>query len=85
MAIEQGKGIEVNTSNERYGLSDLTPCRDILKLYKELGGRILTFGSDTHKEEHLGYHIAYVKTELKKLGFREFCTFDQMAPKFHDL
>ena len=30
--IADGKGIEVNTSSHRYGLSDLTPSRDILKL-----------------------------------------------------
>ena len=40
--IADGKGIEVNTSSHRYGLSDMTPSRDILKLYKELGGTILT-------------------------------------------
>ena len=47
--IADGKGIEVNTSSYRYGLSDLTPSRDILKLYWELGGQILTIGSDSHK------------------------------------
>ena len=34
--IANGKGIEINTSRHRYGLSDLTPSRDILKLYQEL-------------------------------------------------
>ena len=48
--IADGKGIEVNTSNHRYGLSDMTPSRDILKLYKELGGTIITIGSDSHKK-----------------------------------
>jgi histidinol-phosphatase (PHP family) len=83
--IKDGKGIEVNTSNFRYGLSDLTPSRDILKLYKELGGRIISIGSDSHKEEHLGYKILDVKEELKKLGYTEFCTFEKMKPIFHDL
>ena len=39
LAIKDGKGIEINTSNERYGLSDFTSCKDILLLYKQLGGR----------------------------------------------
>ena len=38
--IADNKGIEINTSSYRYGIDDLTPSRDILKLYKELGGRI---------------------------------------------
>jgi len=81
--IEDGKGIEVNTSNFRYGLKDLTPSRDILRLYKELGGKIITIGSDSHKEEHLGHRIEEMKNELKLIGFESFNTFDKMEPKFH--
>ena len=83
--IADGKGIEVNTSSHRYGLNDLTPSRDILKLYRELGGRILTIGSDSHKPEHLGVYIDETKKELKMLGFQEFCTFDKMKPVYHSL
>ena len=81
--IADGKGIEVNTSSHRYALTDLTPSRDILKLYRELGGRILTIGSDSHKPEHLGAFIDETKQELKMLGFKEFCTFDKMKPVYH--
>ena len=84
-AIADGKGIEVNTSNFRYGLKDLTPSRDILRLYKALGGRIITIGSDSHKEEHLGHRIEEIKNELKSIGFESFATFDHMQPKFHPL
>lgn len=83
--IAEGKGIEVNTSSHRYGISDLTPSRDILKLYKELGGHIITVGSDSHKKEHLGAFIIEAKKELKELGFKEFCTFDKMNPIYHKL
>ena len=78
-------GIEVNTSNHRYGLSDMTPSRDILKLYKELGGTIITIGSDSHKKEHLGAYIDWAKEELRKLGYTQFCTFEKMQPIFHEL
>ena len=81
--IADGKGIEINTSSQRYGLTDLTPSRDILKLYRELGGHILTIGSDSHKPEHLGAFIDETKQELKMLGFKEFCTFDKMKPVYH--
>ncbi len=85
IVIEDGKGIEVNTSSHRYGLKDLTPSRDIIKLYKDLGGRIITIGSDSHKKEHLGAYIEETKEELKKLGFEEFCTYEKMKPIFHKL
>lgn len=85
IVIQDGRGIELNTSSHRYKLSELTPSRDILKLYKELGGKIITIGSDTHKKEHLGAYIAYTKKELKKLGFEYYCTYEGMKPIFHSL
>ena len=74
--IKDGKGIEINTSYHRYGLKDMTPSRDILKLYRELGGKIITIGSDSHKKEHLGAYIDEAKDELRKLGFQYYCTFE---------
>lgn len=83
--IADGKGIELNTSYHRYGLSDSTPARAILELYRDLGGQILTLGSDSHKPEHLGAYLEEGKRLLYDLGFRRFCTFEQMRPVFHDL
>lgn len=84
-AIEDGKGIEVNTSSHRYGLSDTTPSVEILKLYRELGGTILTIGSDSHAPAYLGTHITETRALLRELGFRQFCTFDRMQPVFHSM
>ena len=83
--IADGKGIELNTSSFRYGLPDLQPCTEILRLYRDLGGRILTIGSDSHRPEHLGAHISEVRDRLRALGYTEFCTFDKMEPVFHAL
>lgn len=83
--IADGKGIEVNTSCYKYGLKDLTPSRNILNLYYQLGGKIITIGSDTHETQHLGDRITLVKEILKEIGFRQFCTFRQMAPVFWDI
>ena len=83
--IADGKGIEINTSSKRYGLKDTTPSRQILELYKDLGGTILTIGSDSHKPEHLGAHIQDLKKMLQEIGFKQYCTFDHMNPVFHDL
>lgn len=85
IVIQDGKGIEINTSSRRYGLKDSTPSRDILKLYKELGGKIITIGSDSHKIEHLGAYIDEAKELLKEIGFDSFCTFEKMKPSFHQL
>lgn len=83
--IADGKGIEVNTSSTRYGIDGLTPSIEILKLYHELGGRIITIGSDSHEPEHLGFGIKETGEILKEIGFTQFCTFDKMQPVFHEL
>ena len=83
--IQDGIGIEVNTSSHRYGLADTTPSKDILRLYHELGGKIVTIGSDSHKPEHLGAYVDETKQLLKSIGFSAFCTYEKMNPIFHDL
>lgn len=83
--IKDGKGIEVNTSSYRYGLADTTPSKEILQLYYELGGKIITIGSDSHSPEHLGTYIEETNELLKTTGFQTFCTYEKMEPLFHAL
>jgi len=85
LTIKKGKGIEVNTSCYRYNLPDLTPSHDILNLYKDLGGEIITVGSDTHEEKHLAFKIKDIYAELARIGFKHFYTFDKMQPVQHNL
>ena len=85
LAIANGKGIEINTSHVRYGVDGLTPSIEILKLYYEFGGTIITIGSDSHQEEHLGFMIKESKEVLRGIGFKYFCTFDKMKPTYHIL
>lgn len=85
IVIADGKGIEVNTSSHRYGLADSMPSAELLKLYRDLGGTIVTIGSDSHKPEHLGKYIQEAKEQLKELGFCSFCTYNRMEPVFHEL
>lgn len=85
IVIENGKGIEFNTSFHRYGLKDTTPPAEILTLYRKLGGEIITIGSDSHKPEHLGAYEEEAKHLLKDLGFKHFCTYENMQPVYHNL
>lgn len=70
LIIENGKGIEVNTAGVRYGLGYFHPKIQILKLYKDLGGEIITIGSDSHTPENIGYEYKTVEKMLKELGFK---------------
>ena len=70
LLIHNGKGLEVNTAGMRYGLNYFHPKIQILKLYKELGGEIITVGSDSHTPESIGYGYKAVEKMLRDLGFR---------------
>lgn len=85
LAIQDGKGIELNTSSWHYGLKDTQPSRKILKLYKDLGGKIITVGSDGHSTKYVADHIQDAYAILKEIGFTQICTFDHMQPIFHDM
>jgi histidinol-phosphatase (PHP family) len=73
--IYQGKALEVNAAGYRYGLGAPNPQYSTLVRYKELGGELITIGSDAHKSEHLGYSYDKVEALLKEVGIRYYATF----------
>jgi len=73
--IEKGICLEVNTSGMRQELNDSMPNPELLKLYKECGGELLTCGSDAHRAEHLGMDVDKIYYMLSELGFRYVTVF----------
>jgi histidinol-phosphatase (PHP family) len=82
LLIYRGQGIEINTSGFRYGLEETIPSKEVLQLYKSLGGEIITMGSDAHKPQDLAYQFDYVNHLLREIGFKYICTFEHMQPHF---
>lgn len=81
--ISKGKGIEVNTSGvDRCG--DYLPGIAYLKLFKELGGKIVTVGSDAHNAARVGQYTFEACDILKDI-FGYVCTFEGRNPIFHKL
>ncbi|RBP40282.1 histidinol-phosphatase HisJ family protein [Garciella nitratireducens] len=80
--IHRGKGIEINTSGLHSPCNESLPSKQILKLYRSLGGEIITLGSDSHYPEHLGYGFMQICEMLKNLGFRYITTFEKQKPTF---
>jgi len=83
--IADGKGIEVNTSGYRCNLGEPHPSKNILKHYKDLGGEIITIGSDAHHPKHLLYRFDQATDLLKEVGFTHFTTFNKRKAEFHRL
>lgn len=80
--IKKDKGIEINTSGIRYGLGSLHPNIDILKRYKQLGGKIITLGSDAHKIDDLGRDFDTAYEMLSEVDFKEIAIFHKRIPEF---
>lgn len=80
--IEKGKGIEINTSGFKYGLEQPHPCLALIRLYKSLGGEIITIGSDAHAPQHVGYAFEKVPALLKTAGFDYYTVFEKRQPRF---
>ncbi|MDO4943171.1 MAG: histidinol-phosphatase HisJ family protein [Lachnospiraceae bacterium] len=78
--IRKDKGIEVNSTGLRYGLGQPNPHFDILKCYHDMGGEILTIGSDAHKPEHMAYAFDEISTILRRAGFQHYTLFRGRQP-----
>ena len=79
--VRHGKGMELNTSGiDRCG--GPLPTLDYFRRFRELGGRIVTVGSDAHDTARAGQYTHEMAAELKKI-FGYVCTFEDRKPIFH--
>lgn len=83
--IQRGKGLEVNTSGFKYGLGQTHPQEDILVRYRQLGGEIITVGSDSHSPSTIASYFEIAYELLKDAGFKAVTVFQNRKPSFIDL
>lgn len=83
--LEKEKGIEINTGALSYHLKDLNPCTDLIRRYKELGGEIITVGSDAHSPENICRGFDRAADILKSCGFSYYTVFENRMPEFKKL
>jgi histidinol-phosphatase (PHP family) len=84
-AVENGVGLEINTSGWRQAPGESYPGRDILRWYRGLGGEILTVGSDAHHALDLGAGSNLALTLARETGFRAICSFANRQIRWFDL
>ena len=80
--IAMGKGIELNTAGLKYGLGWAHPHPEVLRRYRELGGEVITVGSDGHRAEHIAYDFDKACDVLKAFGFKYYTVFRQRKADF---
>ena len=81
--VSKGKGLEMNTSGvDRCG--GFLPEREYFRRFKELGGEIVTVGSDAHNAGRVGQY-SFDACEILRDIFGYVCTFEGRKPVFHKL
>lgn len=79
--IGNGRGIEINCSGIRDGCGPF-PSEEILRLYRELGGEIVTIGSDAHRASDAAKCVDRGRALLVRCGFRYAAAFTRHKPEF---
>lgn len=79
--ISKGKGIEINSKGvPTIGYPHPHPF--VLSRYKELGGEIITIGSDAHDRSRIAADFDLAEQALKDAGFNYYCIFRRRKPEF---
>ena len=76
-AARMGRGIEVNT----YRGKTVAEWRPVLERWQEVGGELVTVGSDAHRPEHVGLGVLEAYELLKDVGFRYVTVYEKRKPK----
>lgn len=79
--IDKGIALECNTSGFRYGLGHPNPCEEILTRYRQLGGELLTIGSDGHSPEHVAFAYEKLGGLLRSCGYTHYTIFEKRIPR----
>jgi len=84
-AVQKGIGLEINTRGLSLWMEDVGPERFVLRRYRELGGEILTVGSDSHVTRSLGAGAREAAAAAAECGFKALCWFKGRTPYFVDI
>ncbi|WP_195267184.1 histidinol-phosphatase HisJ family protein [Eubacterium sp. 1001713B170207_170306_E7] len=75
------RGIEVNTSSLRKNCRQFLPNPWIVRRFRELGGEIITLGSDAHSATRVGDGLPEAAALLKDCGFEATAAFEKRRPR----
>lgn len=85
LLVRYNIALEVNTAGIRKQLGFPNPHPEIIRRYRELGGTLVTVGSDSHKPYSLGFAFEQARDLLLSCGFTHYVWFEHREPKFVSL
>ena len=83
--IKNDIALEVNTLGLTRQIKSVLPKETELRMYYDMGGRLLTFGSDAHTPDRVGENIENAHKILKDIGFKSFTVFRNRIPEEKEL
>ena len=79
--VEGGIGLELNTSTLRRPVAQTSPTPAVLRWYRELGGELLTLGSDAHHPDDLAAGFAAAIEMVRSAGFGHLADYERRTPR----
>lgn len=79
--IEHGIALDINTSALRRSAHVLLPGLEILRWYVEMGGELVTLGSDAHRPEQVASHFDVALEAIREAGLRHVAQFERRQPR----
>lgn len=85
LLIQKDIALEINTSGWKTEGRCQNPHRSILTWYRELGGELITVGSDAHTPEYVAYNFDRAASLIEKTGLHQYVVYQKHKPVFYDL
>ena len=73
--IKQGIAPEINTSALRMAVKQTHPTLEAIRWYREMGGELLSIGSDSHRPDQLGFGLDRAIELAREAGFSSLTKF----------
>ncbi len=84
--IAKEKSLEINTRSIDKRIQNkssvIMPDKEIIRRYIQMGGKMITLGSDSHDTSTLSIHFKETSEYLRSLGINELCHFENRKPVF---
>ena len=80
--ISNGKALEINTSGLRQKIGVTMPTVDYVRRFKELGGEIVTIGSDARYPDNVGLGGDITREMMREAGFKYVAFYENRKPSF---
>ena len=82
LLIQKNKALEINTAGLIKGLPCFHPKLEVLKRYSELGGELITIGSDGHSPDKIATEFAKTEELLVSLNLPGYYVYKNRKPEF---